>query len=467
MVPKWISDALEESRKRLQNLWVPNPGPQTAFMKCDAFECLYGGQVGGGKTDAVIHDALRDIARPEYNAIILRRTFRELEQNIISRSWKYYPAFGAKYNESKKTWTFPSGAKVVFGYMDSENDVYQYLGTEWCYVGFDELTQFSRSQYVFMIGRMRSPVGLPLRIRGTTNPGGAGHRWVYERWGPWLNPAFPHRAQPGEVLRYRLTDAGEEWSDDGDQSRVFIPAALSDTPQLSGQNYESRLMNLDPVERERMMKGNWLIQPDGLAFPMFDPAFHIREPENNFWSEIIVGVDHGFDDAGVFLIVGVRGNGRDAECHIIEEVYKSHEVQSYWLDKALDVNGRYSKYGSRWWADKSRPENIKSFRDYAGLNIAASDSGHGSIVAGVDLISDKLAVRTRHDGSKYCKLYVSPNCKNTIRELSEYRRKRDKNGVVHDEFDDKHNHAIDSLRYCLVGRFGRPESKRIEYGPGV
>src|SRR6185312_15647601 len=101
------------------------------------------------------------------------------------------------------------------------------------YIGFDELTHFTRYQYIYMLSRARSGHGLPIRIRAATNPGGEGHEWVQERWAPWLRPDSAVQAEPGEALHYGNTRDGEEWVPKGTPgalARVFVPARLSDNP---------------------------------------------------------------------------------------------------------------------------------------------------------------------------------------------------------------------------------------------
>lgn len=257
--------------------WCPNAGPQTAFLRSSAFEVLYGGAAGGGKSEGVLALALRRIHEPSYRALILRRTYPELEQSIIDRSMSLYGQIdGTSYNATEKVWTFPSGALIRFGHAQNEKDVHRYQGAEFQFVAPDELTHFTLKQYTYLLSRARSSRGVPIRIRATTNPGGEGHEWVFHRWGPWLSPEFVDvtgtrvSALPGETLWYIARDKGDEYvpkGTPGSLSRTFIPAKLSDTPQLAGTGYEQQLNGLDPVTREQLKNGNWLIKPAaGLFF---------------------------------------------------------------------------------------------------------------------------------------------------------------------------------------------------------
>ncbi len=253
--------------------WEPNPGPQARFLASGAFEALYGGAAGGGKTDALTVAPLRWVEHPRFAALILRRTFPDLERTLIRRSRQIYPSGGATYNDGKHVWRFPSGAEIHFGYLEAESDVEQYQGAEFQFIGLDELTHFSESQYRYMISRCRGPAELPKQIRATTNPGGPGHDWVQRRWGAWLGgPDFEgQRGAPGESIWYRAHehDEGEDVAEPASErsySRTFIPARVEDNPK-GDPTYRDRLSMLDPVTRRQLRDGDWLIRPAaGLYF---------------------------------------------------------------------------------------------------------------------------------------------------------------------------------------------------------
>lgn len=252
-------------------IWTPTER-QAAFLSSSAFEALYGGSVGGGKTFALVIGALRHIDKPAYNAIIFRRTFVELEGEVIPVSRQWYPVCGGKYNANQHCWYFPSGARIHFGHLQHESDVERYRGWQFQYVGYDELTHFTEKQYTFIVNsRVRSATGIPARIRAGTNPGGVGHDWVFRRWAPWLDPDSPVKAEPQQKLYYRNEGDETVWLDGdekGELSRVFVPAMLADNPYLieNDPGYAKRLAGLDRVTREQTTKGNWLIKPSAGAY---------------------------------------------------------------------------------------------------------------------------------------------------------------------------------------------------------
>lgn len=212
---------------------TPHP-PQLAFLACDhVLEVLFGGAAGPGKSEAILMAALQYVDQPDYAAIIFRRTYSDLALagGLIPRSFEYLAGTDAKWNDTTKTWTFPSGATVSFGYLSSPADKFRYQGSEFQFIGFDELTQFREEDYLYLLSRLRSRESstVPERVRATSNPGGRGHEWVKRR--------FVSSESRGD--------------------RVFIPARLEDNPSLNIEAYKATLDRLPPVERAQLLLGDW------------------------------------------------------------------------------------------------------------------------------------------------------------------------------------------------------------------
>lgn len=256
--------------------WRPWPGKQTQFHRSNAFELLYGGAAGGGKSDCLLMEALRYAHVPGYSAILFRRTFPQLSQagGLIPRSRELFSGRAA-WSEERKTWTFSSGATVSFGHMAHESDMYDYQGSAFAFIGFDELTHFTESMYRYLFSRARTTAQMsdgrpiPVRVRATTNPGGEGHDWVRARWWNWLGEQ--PTAQNGETRWFRMAGDQEEEVSPGTPgalSRQFIGASVFDNPSLLQNDpaYVQRLEALPLIERERLLHGNWSIGPQGNVF---------------------------------------------------------------------------------------------------------------------------------------------------------------------------------------------------------
>ena len=235
-------------------LWEPTP-KQAAFLAADDFEVLYGGAVGGGKSDALLVDALcaqaGGFANPNHRAILFRRSFPEL-RDLIARSQELYPAVapGADYNRTEKLWTFPSGARVEFGYLQHDDDRLKYRGRAWNWIGFDELTLWpTPTSYLYLFSRCRSTDRtLPRYIRATTNPDGPGQKWVMERW---------RIGEAGGATQFAVEVTDPETGAPTAFRRRFVPARLTENPHLADTGYREALLQLPQEDREALLLGVW------------------------------------------------------------------------------------------------------------------------------------------------------------------------------------------------------------------
>lgn len=351
--------------------YIPqSPLPQQhVFLWAPHDEVFYGGQAGGGKSSALLMAALQYVHHPGYNALLMRRTFADLSRpgSLMARAQEWLAPAQKKgrahFNKQEKRWTFPSGSTLSFGYCDNENDVYNYQGAEFQFCGFDELTQFTQTMYLYLHSRLRkskeNPV--PVRMRATGNPGGIGHQWVKERF-----------------IVQSETDDPDELEDR--RSRLFIPSGLDDNPYVDEQ-YKKGLKKLDPVTRAQLLYGDWdteaegnLFRPqwfDGRMVPCIPPNVTIRR-KVRYWDlastdEAVAVKRKGGADYTASCLMALGNDGNVYVLEITADQKSPAEVEKLIKSKAE----RDGRVGTEIWIERepgsSGEATIDHYRRYVLL----------------------------------------------------------------------------------------------------
>lgn len=270
------------------NIIKIKPQPkQYEFLKNDSDICIYGGAAGGGKSYAMLLDPFHFINNKYGSYTIFRRNSTNIdgEGGLWKTALELYSPFGIKtIGKPSFRITFPSGFSVRFAHLQYDETVLKYQGLQLPVIGYDELTHFTKHQFLYMLSRNRSPknTGIKPYIRATTNP--EPDSWVRELLDWYINPetgyVIPERSG---IKRYFLVEDDEFcWGDTreeliekynlkskSDKLRVFsftfIASSLSDNKALtdSDPQYESKLKLLGNVYGERLLKGNWNIKSSG------------------------------------------------------------------------------------------------------------------------------------------------------------------------------------------------------------
>ena len=256
-------------------------------------ELLFGGALGGGKSDFLAYEALRFCDLPDFTSIIFRRQLTDLKQpkSLIPRVAQWLEPFRAsgdcRYIGAEHKWEFKTKypgtdipgppAMLQWGYIGDAAIRERYQSAEYQLIAFDELGQWDNpTDWLFMCSRCRMTVCpihgkddednpiwddnchictskrmIPLRRRAAMNPGPA---WVKRRFGIVPDPSqYKTRQealiaiQEGEKIRWVGTHP----------YRKFIPSYLSDNPHLDGKAYKEMLQEMTPEERSRLEDGNW------------------------------------------------------------------------------------------------------------------------------------------------------------------------------------------------------------------
>jgi hypothetical protein len=250
-------------------VWAPLPGSQSAFLECPIYEVLYEGPRGNGKTDALLFDFARDVGAgwgAEWRGILFRQTFKQLT-DVIAKTKKWFPRIwpAAVFNESRMTWTWPTGETLQLSYFEREDDYWNYHGHAYPWIGWEELTTWADdSCYRRMMACSRSTVRrMPRRYRSTTNPYGIGHNWVKAR--------FELPVLPGRVVGKLVVENAIE--------RIAIHGTLEENVVLmrGDPTYTAKVSAAarNESERKAWLDGSWDIVAGGMFDDVWAPRLHI------------------------------------------------------------------------------------------------------------------------------------------------------------------------------------------------
>lgn len=439
-------------------IWTPQP-KQKLMMSRGEYEGFYGGAAGGGKSDYLLVEALRQVNIPHYRGIIFRKTYPQLSE-LIDRSYSLYkPAFpGAKYNDSKHVWTFPSGAKIYFGNMSRSSDKTNYQGKRYDFIGFDELTHFTWEEYSYMYSRNRpSGKGTKVYRRATGNPGGIGHGWVksyFVKAGEPCKPVYTTIDVIGDdrkVKKYL-------------RSKIFIPSKVYDNKALldADPNYIANLSLLDEADRTALLDGNWDTftgqvftewRDDVMGYDNHKLSHVVNDFEVPKSWKIYRGFDFGYAKP---FSVGWYAVSHDGEIYRIKEYYgctktpdtgvklTPQEIAKGIKDiENTDVNLKGRQIigiadPSIW--DRSRGESVAEMMERVGVSF---NPGDNTRIAGKMQYHYRLAF----DEEAKAKLYIFKSCKHFIRTIPNlvYSEKH-----VEDIDTTTEDHIYDECRYVLM-----------------
>jgi hypothetical protein len=416
---------------------------------------------GGGKSFAMLADPVRYLNNENAKMLLVRKSTEELRE-LVSASKLLYPRAipGIKFLERDKTWVAPSGATLWMSYLDVDDDVTRYTGQAFCWIGFDELTQWS-SPYAwnYMRSRLRTSKnsGLKLYQRATTNPGGAGHHWVKKTF---IDPAPPGKAfwatdpETGETLKW---PKGHTREDEPLFKRRFIPATLFDNPYLADDGmYEANLLSLPEHQRKQLLEGNWDVA-EGAAFPEFNRAIHVVEPFDipNSWPRFRAA-DYGYSSYSGVLWFAVAPS---EQLVVYRELYVSKVLAEDLADMVLEAeDGEKMRYGvldsSLWHKRGDTGPSIAERMIFKGCRWRPSDRSKGSRIAGKNEIHRRFQV---DDYTEEPRMIIFNNCKNLISQLPSLPLSKINSEDVDTKSED---HLYDALRY---GVMTRPRSGLVDF----
>lgn len=420
---------------------------QTKFHKSEAFETLYGGAAGGGKTAAIVAEAVTYAMRwPKARIYIFRKTIPELKQSVIPEIHKQCADYiniakGLRYNSQDRTFTFTNGSIIQLAYLENPADKFKYQSAEIHLLLIDELTHFTQDEYEYLKTRVRSTGEHPLKVMAATNPGNVGHGWV-KRY-------FIDITEPETIYT------------ENDNTRQFIPAKVSDHPSPEFVKTYTKVLeaNHDPNLRRALLDGDWDVFA-GQAFEEWrrdkdDKPYHVVQPFAipPHWVRWFA-YDWGYNSfaAGVWL----TKDPSTERIYLYKEFYEhamtasAQAEQMQMLDNSERINVRLAD-PSLWKhiGNADTGETVAAIFERSGLYFQPANNDRK---AGKNAIHEALAPKA--DGLPG--LQVFSNCVNFIRTFPNL--PLDINNV--EDIDTKsEDHLYDALRYGLMNQ--RP-SQHVE-----
>lgn len=414
---------------------------QAEFHNATESDVLYGGAAGGGKSVAIVMEAMKSAVRhPGVRMLLLRRTYDELAESIfpVLRRYRYGNALGARWNSTEKELRWPNGSILRCRYLEGADDASRRQGGGYHLLLVDEATLMPPGAVdIIKFERLRSGDGVPvLGTRMTCNPGGPSHGEIKKRY-----------IEATDYGKHVVTDAGG-------LTRRFIQAKATDNPHLDAE-YRHRLDQIpDPDRRAAMRDGNW-DRWAGQMFPELSRDRHVLYPIElpATWRRY-AGVDWGF--AKPWAVVW-GALDPDKRLWVYRELYATQVGERDQARRIREAEGgeHPRRFGDdAMWSVLGDAKPIATVYAENGVHMEPAGKGAGSRIAGWQRIHSFLAegpacLFHRNQGWDECPMiHIFDSCTELLRELRDLPHAP--SGNIEDADSKASDHAADALRYMVV-----------------
>ena len=253
--------ALESSKSDL--IWQPIPkSSQELTIATRADQTLACGTRGGGKTVAQLMCFLQHVGRglgKHWKGIMLDTQYNALE-DIKSKTDELFTHCGGKFNKARTDycWYWPGGEKFFLRAARTVKEVKPYLGHEYSFIAFNELTKWNTSEvYDHLQATIRASklrqMGIEPRTVATTNPYGTGAIWVKDRW---IDTKVPYGWLASDMVR---VDLGHGKYVNVEKTKIAIPSSFKENPHYTPDDIANLYQACEgrPELYEAWIKGSW------------------------------------------------------------------------------------------------------------------------------------------------------------------------------------------------------------------
>jgi hypothetical protein len=366
----------------LKNIIKPQAGFQEKFLSSPADIAIGGSAAGVGKTWALLADPLRAVSVPKFTGVIFRRNTTQVRNpgGLLDASRELYMHAKGELKETTLDWNFRD-SRVSFRHLEYESSIYDWMGSELAYIGFDELTHFTDKMFWYLASRNRSTCGVNPWMRATCNPDP--DSWVADLVKWWIDAdGFVDKEKEGK-LRY-FTRRGDDfvWGNtfqevvdesedflrpmiekskglvqykDLIKSLTLIGGSIYDNEALLRENpqYLGNLLSQNEEDQLRLLGGNWKAKPnaqDIYDYPSFLGCFdNIRDVDRKGKyitadiamkgsNKFVVGYWEGFELMD--LCIMDKSDGKDV-INKISDFAKKYSVNNQYICYDADGVGSF------------------------------------------------------------------------------------------------------------------------------
>jgi PBSX family phage terminase large subunit len=379
---------------------------------------VWHGAVRSGKTVASLIRFIEFLASgPPGPILIAGKTERSLKRNILDLLVSWLPPDSIRINYGK-------GEAQILGrtcYLASANDERaeaKLRGVTLAGAYGDEISTWPESFFRQLLARLSIPGAA---FFGTTNPDGPRH---------WLKRDFLDRAAELDMAAFHFT--------------------LFDNPYLDKAYIEALKREYTGLWYRRFIQGLWTAA-EGVVFDSFDQARHVTSNSpltSDKTPRYVIGIDYGTSNPTCFIAVAyISPQGPYYVTH--EDYYDPSKTMRQRTDEE-----HVSNLKAFIQSLPSPPEAIYYDPSAASFSVAALRHKLPLRKANNDVLS---GIRFMHSLFSQDKLFIHPSCKTLIDQLSSYSWDPKAQERGEDKPLKKDDHGVDSLRYCLVSHFSRPQ----------